>query len=216
MTEAESLPTPAVDGRTARRQRTRAAIVDALLDLVREGELKPTGAKIAARAQISQRALWANFADLETLYQATGRVLLDRHDELAMDIPVDLPRAERIARFCAQRAELHELISPFARANRLREPFSAALRRNRRRYLDRIAADIERVFDEELRLAGPGRADRVAALVACASWSWWSILREDLAIDVERAVQLMELTVAGVLETAAQVPISGPPGATPS
>ena len=39
-----------VDGRTARAQRTRAAIVEAHLDLIRAGDLRPTGERIAEAA----------------------------------------------------------------------------------------------------------------------------------------------------------------------
>ncbi|MEU5527852.1 TetR/AcrR family transcriptional regulator [Micromonospora chersina] len=51
-------PTGRVDGRTARAARTRAAIVEAHLGLVGEGDLRPTGDRIAERvdAYCRQRA----------------------------------------------------------------------------------------------------------------------------------------------------------------
>src|SRR6266542_3616203 len=51
-----------VDGRTARAVRTRRAVVDALLELLAEGDLRPSGERIAERAGVSLRALWANRA----------------------------------------------------------------------------------------------------------------------------------------------------------
>lgn len=62
-----------MDGRTARAERTRNAIVDAHLALIDEGDLNPTGERIAERAGISPRTLWTNFKDMETLFAATGQ-----------------------------------------------------------------------------------------------------------------------------------------------
>jgi len=193
-------PDPAtVDGRRARGERTRAAIISAFVALIEEGEHKPTGAQIAARAGTSVRALWANFTDLETLYGATGELLLARQDARGTVIPAELPLAERIDRFCVQRAGLLEDIAPFARANRLREPFSAALRHNRRRFLDRIARDVQGVFGAELDRVGERREDVLLALTASASWSWWSVLRDDFQLDVAHCTEIMRTTVTRLL-----------------
>jgi TetR/AcrR family transcriptional regulator, regulator of autoinduction and epiphytic fitness len=194
---------PATDGRRARAERTRAAIISAFIQLISEGEGKPTGAQIAGKAGTSIRALWANFADLESLYEATGRVLLARQDERTVDIPVELPLPERIDRFCAQRAGLLEDIAPFARASRVREPFSVALRHNRRRFLDRAAANVEQVFAPELAEAGRDRDDLVLAITASTSWSWWSVLRDDFELDVPRCTEIMSDTLSRVLTRSA-------------
>ncbi len=59
------------DGRVARGERTREAIVAAHTALLREGVLKPTGQAIADRAGVSVRTLWANFKDFEALLKET-------------------------------------------------------------------------------------------------------------------------------------------------
>ena len=190
---------PAVDGRRARAERTRAAVVTALIQLLEGGDLKPTGAQIATRAGISVRALWANFSDLETLYDETGRALLARADQYAVAVPAHLPLAERIDRFCAARAVACERVAPFARATRLREPWSAALRTNRRRTLDRLSAAVEQAFAPELAAAGERRADLLLSLTASTSWSWWSVLRDDHGLDVPRCTAVLRETVARLL-----------------
>ncbi|WP_214406777.1 TetR/AcrR family transcriptional regulator [Pseudonocardia lacus] len=199
MTTLEPPNPPAVDGRRARGERTRAAIISAFIQLLEGGELKPTGAQIAARAGISIRALWANFSDLETLYDQTGRALLARADQYAVVIPVDLPLAERIERFCAVRAVACERVAPFAKATRLREPYSAALRTNRRRTLDRLVTMIEQTFAPELAAAGERRADLLLSLTASTSWSWWSVLRDDHGLDVPACTAVLRETVTRLL-----------------
>jgi TetR/AcrR family transcriptional regulator, regulator of autoinduction and epiphytic fitness len=203
---------PRPDGRSARRDRTRAAVVEAVIALVREGELKPTGAKIAARAGVSPRALWLGFADLDAVWDATARELLVRQEQRCDPIPPELPRAERVRRYCARRAAAHEAIAPFGRASRRGEPYSAVLVRSRRRFVERVAAEVEDVFAPELALAGPARSGLVDTLTACSSWAWWSVLRDDRDLDAERAEQVLATTVASLLDGV----LSDPPGATPS
>jgi TetR/AcrR family transcriptional regulator of autoinduction and epiphytic fitness len=190
---------PAVDGRRARGERTRAALITAFIQLMEDGEIKPTGAQIAARAGTSIRALWANFSDLETLYDVTGRVLFARADARKVLIPADLPLTERIERFCADRAAACERIAPFAKATRLREAESPALRANRRHVLDRAVADVEHVFATELAAAGDRRDDLVLSVTASTSWSWWSVLRDDLGLDVQRCTEVLRETVTRLL-----------------
>ena len=191
---------PSTDGRRARGERTRAALIGAFVELIRDGELKPTGAQIADRAGTSLRALWANFADLETLYEATGTVLLAEYDRRTATIAADLPLTDRIDKFCRQRAVALENIGPFARANRLREPFSAALRHNRRMFLDRVAGEVERLFAPELaRVPEETRANLVRSVTACTSWSWWSVLRDDYGLDKAESAEIMRTTVTRLL-----------------
>src|SRR5437870_4843088 len=66
------------DGRTARGQRTRAAVVDALLALLEEGDLRPPAPRIADRAGVSLRSVFQHFADRETLFAAVAAAQLER------------------------------------------------------------------------------------------------------------------------------------------
>ena len=103
-----------VDGRLARAERTRGAIVEALLALNHEGDLKPTGERIAERAGVSLRALWANFKDMEALFSAAGQRLLERQDAEYRQISPQLPLKRRVDEFCRQRGRMLEIVAPSA------------------------------------------------------------------------------------------------------
>ena len=79
------------DRRTARAERTRAAIVDAHIGLLAEGVLQPTGREIASRAGVSSRSLWVHLTDLEELFTATAAETMARQE--ARFVP-DLPLTE--------------------------------------------------------------------------------------------------------------------------
>jgi TetR/AcrR family transcriptional regulator of autoinduction and epiphytic fitness len=194
-TEAEGR----VDGRTARAERTRAAIVEAHLALISEGDLRPTGERIAERAGVSLRTLWTNFKDMETLFEASGERVLQQQDSAYRPISPDLPLAKRVDAFCRQRARLLQLIAPSARAAQMREPVSPQLHANRLKHVQRVRAEVESLFAAELARAGAGRDELVDALVAASMWPAWSMLRDGLGLSVERARAVMTRTVAALL-----------------
>lgn len=56
-----------IDGRTMRRNRNRSAVIAALLEMIREGNLHPGAAEIAERAGVSHRSIFRYFDDLNDL-----------------------------------------------------------------------------------------------------------------------------------------------------
>jgi TetR/AcrR family transcriptional regulator, regulator of autoinduction and epiphytic fitness len=198
---SEGAVVPPTDGRAARSQRTRAAIVAAHADLIGEGDLRPTGERIAGRAGVSRRALWLHFAEMEALFEATAAEVLRRQDLAFRPVDPGLDLTERIDRFCRQRATLLESIAPFARASQLREPYSPALRAYHGRHVGRVVDEIRVLFAGELRQAGPSARDRVvAALAAATTWGSWSVLRDDLGLGSQRSRAVMIHTVTALLD----------------
>jgi TetR/AcrR family transcriptional regulator, regulator of autoinduction and epiphytic fitness len=200
-----------VDGRTARAERTRRAIVEAHLALLSEGDLRPTGERIAERAGISLRTLWINFKDMETLFEASGVEILTREAAAYRPVPTDLPLPQRVDEYCRQRADLMQMFAPIFRAAAMRQPTSPQLRRNRVKHIERVRREVEELFAPELELAGPGAGELVDALVAASMWPAWSMLRDGLGLDDEGARRAMTRTVSALLVTAIAASVGPPP-----
>ena len=191
-----------IDGRSARSERTRRAIVAAHLALIDEGDLKPTGERIAERAGVSLRTLWTNFKDMETLFAATGELVREKQDSIDRPISPELPLTERVEEFCQQRSEVLEMLAPSARASQLREPFSAQLRKNRAGNIARVTRQLEEVFAPEITMAGASREQLLNALTVACTWSAWSMMRDELHMSVDDARDVMSRTVAALLVAA--------------
>ncbi|MEV6347759.1 TetR family transcriptional regulator [Actinoplanes sp. NPDC051851] len=189
---------PRVDGRTARSERTRNAIVDAHLRLINEGDLRPTADRIAKLAGVSLRALWSHFADMEALMAASGQRVLEQRDASYRPIAPDAPLAERIDAFCAQRARLLEEIGPAARASALKEPFSSGLQRYRRLHVARVREELTTAFPGEL--GADGRL--LDALTAISLWPTWATWREAMDLPVEEARAALTRAVTALFATA--------------
>lgn len=188
-------PPPRVDGRTARSERTRNAIVDAHVSLITGGDLRPTADRIAKLAGVSLRALWSHFADMEALFAASGRRILERRDAAFEPVPASLPLADRITAYCHQRARMMEQIAPAARASALKEPFSPALQRYHRLHVERARDELKVLFAAELG----ADEELLTALTAVSTWNHWDALRTPLALTPDEARASLARTITALL-----------------
>jgi TetR/AcrR family transcriptional regulator of autoinduction and epiphytic fitness len=190
---------PAIDGRSARTARTHAALTEALLGLLDEGDLKPTAERIAARAGVSERTLFQHFPDRETLFQGAALAQAERIGPLIEPLPPpEAPVRERVDAFVAQRALVLERVSPVRRAALLLEPSSETIAGWLRAVRDGAAVQVAQMFAPEL----DGRDDRdelLGSLVAAAAWPTWESLRAHQGLSPERAEATMRRTLVALL-----------------
>jgi TetR/AcrR family transcriptional regulator of autoinduction and epiphytic fitness len=207
LAEGAALPERA-DGRSLRAERTRRAIVDALLALLEDGHLRTPAGRIAERAGVSVRALWKNFKDMETLYAAANHRLLERQLAEHHEIAASLPLPARVAAFCRQRARMLEIITPSARAAHLLLPFSPQLQQNRAIQIAKVRDEIVALFAHELDAAGRGRERLLSAILVATTFNSWQMARDQLALDTDEATAIMIQTVTGLLLTALAASVS--------
>jgi TetR/AcrR family transcriptional regulator, regulator of autoinduction and epiphytic fitness len=199
----EQVPAGKADGRVLRSTRTRAAIIDAHFALMLEGDLQPTAAKVAERAGVSLRTLWAHFQNLEAMFAAAGQKALQVQYAGFRPIPADQPLADRIEQFCKQRAQMLESIAGASRAAQLRIEYSPQLRQNRARHTARLREELAELFAPELAAAGDAAPDLLTTMVVATTWPTWMGMRDDLALPFDRATVLLRRTVASLLHEAA-------------
>lgn len=198
------------DGRAARSHRTRRAILDAMRALHAEGDLRPTVPRIAARAGVSLRTVWQQFADREALLIEAVKRDREIQRSLVTRIDQDQPLVARVEAFVAQRARVLEEMTPTWRAARVHQPFSDQLTRDRSRRNAASKAEVEQVFAPELsQLAGRQQRERlVAALHAISVWSYWETLRTDLELSPLGAKEILIGTFNALLAQAGFDPLS--------
>jgi TetR/AcrR family transcriptional regulator, regulator of autoinduction and epiphytic fitness len=189
-----------LDGRLARSARTRHAVVDALLDLLGEGDLRPTAARIAERAGVSLRLVFHHFDDVETIYNELADRQAERVKPLTLPISVTLPFARRVEEFCAQRGRLLETLSPVRRAAVLMEPFRPALAKRLKHARDLMRAAAIAAFASELaKLAAGEKRATIAALDVATSWVAWEQIRRHQGLSETEARGVMATTIRALL-----------------
>lgn len=169
-----------IDGRRAWRERNRDAVVDALLDLYREGNLSPGADKVAERSGLSRRSLFRYFDDLDDLCRAAiARQTRRAAHLLALPDIGEGTLADRVARLATQRDELFEEIAPAARVGRLKAPFQPIVAEDLRKSRAMFQRQIEKHFATELdRLEPDRRRETLAAADALCSFESFDLLRE--------------------------------------
>jgi AcrR family transcriptional regulator len=193
---------PAIDGRTARAIRTREAIVDASIDLVDEGDVRPTALRVAERAGVSVRSVFQHFDDLEGLYAAVAKRLVERIRVLRPPVDASLPLEQRIVQVVDSRARILENVTPIRRAAAVHAPFSPEVRARLQAGHEVLRADLERVFDRELSgLDETARLQLLDSIDVVLSWPTWEHLRsangrtqEESRVVLERFVRLLLAT----------------------
>jgi TetR/AcrR family transcriptional regulator of autoinduction and epiphytic fitness len=191
-----------LDGRLARSARTRHAVVDALLDLLGEGDLRPTAARIAERAGVSLRLVFHHFDDLETIYSELADRQAERVKPLTKPIDVALPFPRRVELFSAQRSRVLETLSPVRRSAVLLEPFRPALAKRLKQSRDLMRAAAIAAFQPELKMiVADERRTKIAALDVVTSWVAWEQMRRHQGLSETEAREVMATSIRALLNS---------------
>jgi TetR/AcrR family transcriptional regulator, regulator of autoinduction and epiphytic fitness len=199
-----------LDGRRARAERSRAAIVDAFLALLPAASRRPTVEEIAAEAGVSERSVYRHFPDVESLvHAAIGRRVEVMAPLADLSIDPSVPLAERIREVAARRGEFYETALPlrrFTEPTSVEMPELVMLARARRVFLrDQLLA----VFEPELDRRDGSRARLQDALEVAASWATWQHLREEQELSMADARRVLELSLLSLLSPEPSLPDLG-------
>lgn len=193
MSPAEETAETEGDGRTARRERNREAVVQALLGLYRDGVLSPSADEIAARAGVSARSLFRYFADVGDLAsEAVARQADHLTPLFALELDPDAPLGVRIDAFVASRTRLLAEMGEVGRVARFRatkqDVVAQGLARVRRMLREQVAVVLGPALSDR-----PDRDALLAAADVLCSWEAHDLMRNDQGLSAEDTVAAMAL-----------------------
>ncbi len=189
------------DGRRARRERNREAVVDAMLALYREGVLWPSSEEIATRAGVSARSLFRYFDDVDDL----AREAVARQQEHLLplwDLDIDpvAPVGDRITSFVAHRVRLLEGMGEVGRVARIRSTQQPRIASELARARRGMRAQTATAFAPELDgLAEAERTALLATLDALTSWEAYDLMRHDQGLSAPSARSALALALRRLL-----------------
>jgi len=197
---------PKVDGRRLRSERTRQALIEAFMRLLRRNPTMPKADQIAKEAGCSVRSVFQRFTGLNELSLATADYAIAQGQAEAVARNVDADRATRIRSHVETRALACEKWLPLWRV--IVSQDQAALRR---RVAMVRAANIERMkllYGAELStLTEPDRDSLLLALATLTSFESWDQLRHCYNLSTEDAQALWRSAIDRLL------PVAAAPGA---
>jgi AcrR family transcriptional regulator len=196
MAGPSDIPADAIsDGRIQRSERSREAIVAAVLELVGEGDRRPTAERVAERAGVGIRTVFRHFSDMEGLYAAMTERLRAQIMPLLRTGPTEGSLEERVADFVESRSAFFEKLLPFARSSNLLRWRSDVLQ------ADHIAGTREQRdhllrFFPELRDVSP---DLLEAVDWASSLEAWDRLRSEQRLGRARAAVVQRVALEALL-----------------
>ncbi len=186
------------DARTAKGERTRRVVVEALVDLIDEGGPHPTAKRVAQRAGVSVRLVYHHFGGVHGLLLAAVALQSERNQYLLFAIPPRGPPELRIKALCRQRRLYFEQMTPVYRVAHGRAHaeggIDALLAADRTALRDQLA----HTLGPELESRGTCGPELLDALEQATGWDAWRALRDGRAQTAPSAERAMAF-VAGRL-----------------
>ncbi|MFM9853741.1 MAG: TetR/AcrR family transcriptional regulator [Sphingomonadaceae bacterium] len=175
--------TTRADGRHARSKSSRAKIVAAMLDLVKNGDVAPSAAKVAHAANVGLRSVFRHFDDMDSLYQE-----MSEHIE-AIVMPIMLlpmpamPWRDCVRELTQRRLRVFETILPYRMSASIKRFQSPFLMQDYQRMLRFERSSLEAVLPPSLAADRP----QVDMLNLPMSFQAWRLLRYDQGLGVDAA-----------------------------
>lgn len=190
-----------VDGRTARRDRNRSTVLDAVLALFSEGNLQPRPEDVAARSGVSLRSVYRYYSDPGALLRAAMRRHLENVAPLLhIDAIGEGPLPERVERFVDARLRLYQAIAPAARAARLAVRDNEVIRARMGETEELLRLQVHRHFEPELSSLRPrfrrAISDAIDALVQLEALDYLFVER---ALADRQVAETLRVAIAQLL-----------------
>jgi len=184
---SKSAKTEVVDGRRARSERSKQAIIDATLALMEEGNLIPTAQQISDRAGVAIRSFFRHFEDMETLFATIDDQIRDTTEALFLGGDRDGTLQERILHAVERRAEGYEVETNTILSTSAQLWRSEILRKNYARYQRGLRKDLDDWLPELKKLTRSQRE----AVDAIASFEMWHRIRYHQRLGKAAAIDVL-------------------------
>ena len=192
----------ATDGRVLRGRRNREAIVEAMVSMYRDGNLRPTASQVAEAAGLSTRSVYHHFDDMKSLVievssRAESDVDRPDFDEMSR-LSLDL----RISTFATHRFDRWFHTSAVVRAGLLAEYDSTIVASLMSLGREHRLEEAETVFADRLATSKDPEST-AAGLDVVFGYDMWHRLTDIRGLDDERARRIVTRLATALLSDAA-------------
>jgi AcrR family transcriptional regulator len=184
------------DGRKQRSERSRQAIVDAMLDIIMGGRMEPSAAEVAEKAGVSARTVFRHFEEMDSLYsEMTERLEAEIMPIIQQPFTGEGWRAQ-LDQLLERRAMIYERIMPVKIAASIRRFSSDYLMLNYERFVHLERTGLEGVLPDTIRKD----ATLFSAIEMCAGFQTWRRLRQDQGLSTDQAADVVRLTISRLVD----------------
>ena len=183
------------DGRRQRSGRSRRKIIQALFDLLREGNINPTAAMVAARADVGLRTVFRHFEDMDSIFEELTEAFKSITQPMISAPFQSTHWCDLLMESVERKAELYELVFPMQVGLSVRRFESEFLQRHYELEVDMVRSSLIAILPDEIV------QDRTlfAAIEVSQTFATWRRMREDKGLSVNDATDTVKRTVRSLI-----------------
>lgn len=185
------------DGRRQRSDRSRGKIVQAMFELLGEGDTSPSAVAVADRAGVGLRTVFRHFDDMESIYN----VMVDQC--LARVIPImkapyhATEWRERLLECTDRSAKIYEMVFPAKLVLNLRRYQSDFLMERHQQDVVLLRSALKGILPDMLTR----NKILFSAIETTLSFATWQTLRQDQNLSVETSKKSTTLMLAALISS---------------
>lgn len=184
------------DGRRQRSQRSRRQIVEAMLALVRQGNMRPSAAQVAEESGVSLRTVFRHFEEMDELFREMTTIIEAEVMPILARPYQSSHWRDQLDELLAKRVELYERIMPMKVSGSLRRFQSNYLMEDHKNFLELERSGLDDVLPKTLKT----EVVLFSALEMAMGFQAWRHLRQDQGLSVKNAEATMRFAVGRLLE----------------
>jgi AcrR family transcriptional regulator len=181
------------DGRKHRSQKSQARIVNAMLELVAQGNLEPSADQIADIAKVGRRSVFRHFKDMDTLYREITDSIAATMGPLPPLQATDW--SAQVLELVDRRALGFERMKPFLLAGQVHRHRSAFLKANHAQLVEKHRKILLGILPKDRAR----NAVLVEALDMLLSFESWNRLREDQGLSIAKSKNVLKQAIRSLL-----------------
>ena len=190
------------DGRKHRSQQSQVRIVNAMLELVAQGDLEPSADQIAEIAKVGRRSVFRHYRDMDTLYREMTNSIAATMGSVVLQPFQATDWAGQVLELVDRRAVGFEKMKPFLLAGQVHRHRSPFLKSSHAQFVAILRKILLGVMPKE----AAANVVLVEALDMLLSFEMWSRLREDQGLGIAKSKQVLKQAIQSLLQGQAEGP----------
>lgn len=185
-----------IDGRRQRADESKRRIAQAMLELVREGDVAPSAETVADRAGVGRRTVFRLFNDMEGVYREMHAIMVTRLAPMFAAPFTGGTWRERLDEIIERRARMFEEMLPIKSA--------ADAHRYRSEFLQKEHRKLTKLQRETMLAALPAsvvaQTEMIDALDLTLSFEAWRRLRQEQKLPPKQAASVLRRLVRALID----------------
>lgn len=187
---------PHPDGRRERSRSSRSKIIQAMMDLIVEGDINPSAAKVAKKAGVGLRSVFRHFDDKESIYNEMNAILWEAYSpEINRPFSSENWR-EQLFELIERRTKVWEKTAPYRLSTSIQRFQSPALMENYQQLLKTERKARDRILPDKVK----NDSKRERAILLSTSFDTWRLFRHDEGLSNKKTAEVMQQLLRDILD----------------